>query len=478
MAQQGDFRGGVFISYRRALDENEGHAAKLAQFFRQRLGNERVFIDEHAIRSGSDLKKTIVPALNAAHVVVFVIHPGWFDEIDRRQDLCAEYRIDEQLDPDTVVDWVLLEAQVVADRIKSSQCPPDVHLVIVGGATAPGIDAFLKLPVPIRDLFGTKPHSLPHEWGHDSADFMELAVQVQARLPKEDCPGLKGVGIVELARKCRAEIDAVLKKWARVPVVNQFSQAWGDGLEGLQPETAIDALLHWEDVIHNVKARRQAAEFSSSDQGDMKVDMQRVVVELFRLGACEVAHELDDLGDAIMTAPFESLAVQMSATSFRQRRTISLSDKPLKVAGRLDIEGVLDQGVVTMGILNDKDHNILEQIWESDPKLEGIDPSFQGKEIVSLSPDDVDVRRLSTRLSLRTRARKSRLTIGLKHHERAPLEVRRLRELMVRLNLDVEVLARTGTAHNPGSDQEGALQMAAWDCLKEIETTFSDSENR
>ncbi len=157
---------------------------------------------------------------------------------------------------------------------------------------------------------------------------------------------------------------------------------------------------------------------------------------------------------------------------------MTLSDKPLKVPGRLDIEGGLDQESVTMGIFKDKENNILEQIWKSDPQLAGLTPSFQGTEIESLSPDDIDLRRLATRLSLRTRSRKSRLTIGLKHHEREPLVVRRLRELMVRLNLDVEVLARTGTAHKPGSDQENLLQMAAWNCFKEIETTFSESEHR
>lgn len=478
MAQQGDFRGGVFISYRRALDENEGHAAKLAQIFRQRLGDERVFIDEHAIRAGSDLRKTIIPALNVAHVVVFVINLGWADEIDRRQDLFAEHRAAETLDPDTVVDWVLLEAQVVAERRKSSLCPPDVHLVLVGGAAAPGIEAFLQLPAPIRDLFGIKPHSLAHEWGHDSADFLELAVQVQARLPKEDCTALTAAGMADLARKCRAEVDTILKKWTRVPVLEQFSQAWGDGLANLQPETAIDALLDWQDVICNIKARQQMADLSLPDQGDMKVDMQRVVVGLLRLGACGVAQELDDFGDTILTAPFESLAVQISAASFRQGRAMTLSDKPLKVPGRLDIEGGLDQESVTMGIFKDKENNILEQIWKSDPQLAGLTPSFQGTEIESLSPDDIDLRRLATRLSLRTRSRKSRLTIGLKHHEREPLVVRRLRELMVRLNLDVEVLARTGAAHKPSSDQENLLQMAAWNCFKEIETTFSESEHR
>lgn len=43
MAQAGDFRGGVFISYRRKLDEKAGHAEKLAGLLRARLGTNRFF---------------------------------------------------------------------------------------------------------------------------------------------------------------------------------------------------------------------------------------------------------------------------------------------------------------------------------------------------------------------------------------------------------------------------------------------------
>ena len=123
MAQRGDFRGGVFISYRRnpALED----AKKLQGLLEARLGENRVFLDQRAIPAGAEFPEEIDTALRQAHLVLFVISPGWVDEFHWREKLEG-------------VDWVRREAQITKERRGEGMAnPPNVRLVLMGGEQMP-----------------------------------------------------------------------------------------------------------------------------------------------------------------------------------------------------------------------------------------------------------------------------------------------------------------------------------------------------
>ena len=65
----------VFLSYRRG--DVPGHAGRLADALRQRLGNDSVFQDVVAIAPGQDFTTAIDHALDDCDAVLAVIGPGW-----------------------------------------------------------------------------------------------------------------------------------------------------------------------------------------------------------------------------------------------------------------------------------------------------------------------------------------------------------------------------------------------------------------
>lgn len=470
-----DFRGGVFISYRRKLDEKAGYAEKLAVLLKERIGEERVFFDDHSIRSGDKFKDLIIPALRAAQAIVFVISPGWVEEIIRRGADSQKLELSETgADLDEINDWVLREAQIVAERLDTPTCPPDIHPLLVGGAEFPDHETLQALPQPIRKVYVAiaRARALPIEWDSNSVEFQELAVRLEARLPRQS-----GADMVEVKRDTlvavRNQIDVALENWQETRVLCEFWRTWGSGAERLKPETAIDALLQLQVTIRALGTQKQLAGSSIAQCGTLKADLQSVVVRLFRLGACELASKLDDFGDMVRTAPFHSLAAQLSVVASRQNRSTDLAQIPSEKSGVLKFDGAWDQETLTAGIFDDKEKNILLQIWRNDPLHAGESPPFEGKALNDVNADEVDT--LATELNLRSRAGMSRVTVGIQHHEHEPTDVRRLRELMVRLKLDVEVLARSGNANEPGSTQEKELLVAASRCLKQIDITFNES---
>lgn len=123
MAQQGGFRGGVFISYRRdpALED----ARKLHGLLKARLGERRVFFDQRAIPPGAGFPEEIETALRQAHLILFVIAPGWADEFRNRENGAG-------------VDWVRREVQITYERRRDGMVnPPNVRVALVGGGQCP-----------------------------------------------------------------------------------------------------------------------------------------------------------------------------------------------------------------------------------------------------------------------------------------------------------------------------------------------------
>ena len=66
---------GVFISYRR--QDSAGHAGRLFDCLRTRLGDDRVFMDVTGIDAGVDFVHTLEQAVGSCEVLLAIIGPGW-----------------------------------------------------------------------------------------------------------------------------------------------------------------------------------------------------------------------------------------------------------------------------------------------------------------------------------------------------------------------------------------------------------------
>jgi hypothetical protein len=66
---------GVFISYRR--EDSPGHAGRIFDCLRTRLGSDVVFMDVHAIEAGVDFGEAIDNAVGSCDALLAVIGPGW-----------------------------------------------------------------------------------------------------------------------------------------------------------------------------------------------------------------------------------------------------------------------------------------------------------------------------------------------------------------------------------------------------------------
>jgi hypothetical protein len=66
---------GIFLSYRR--DDSAGYAGRLFDFLRERLGEDRVFMDVTDIAPGSDFVQTLARGLHEADAVLVLIGPRW-----------------------------------------------------------------------------------------------------------------------------------------------------------------------------------------------------------------------------------------------------------------------------------------------------------------------------------------------------------------------------------------------------------------
>ena len=70
----------IFISYRR--DDTEGHAGRLLDELRKRLGPEGVFLDVEGIGAGLKFRQVIQAQLASCKVVLVLIGKRWIDARD------------------------------------------------------------------------------------------------------------------------------------------------------------------------------------------------------------------------------------------------------------------------------------------------------------------------------------------------------------------------------------------------------------
>ena len=121
----------IFISYRR--DDSAGHAGRLFDRLKDRLGAEHVFMDVTDLRPGQDFAVELEHAVAKADCLLAVIGPRWLDAVDTS----GRRRID---DPDDFV-----HREVGAALSKGISVIP----VLVHGATMPRAD---ELPEALRSL--------------------------------------------------------------------------------------------------------------------------------------------------------------------------------------------------------------------------------------------------------------------------------------------------------------------------------------
>jgi len=71
---------GVFISYRR--EDSPGHAGRIFDHLRVRLGADVVFMDVHALEAGVDFAEALESAVGSCDVLLAIIGPHWISATD------------------------------------------------------------------------------------------------------------------------------------------------------------------------------------------------------------------------------------------------------------------------------------------------------------------------------------------------------------------------------------------------------------
>jgi hypothetical protein len=71
---------GVFISYRR--EDSPGHAGRIFDNLRARLGSDVVFMDVHAIDAGVDFAEALEDAVGSCDALLAIIGPSWISATD------------------------------------------------------------------------------------------------------------------------------------------------------------------------------------------------------------------------------------------------------------------------------------------------------------------------------------------------------------------------------------------------------------
>ncbi len=144
----------IFISYRR--DDSAGHAGRLFDRLKDRLGAEHVFMDVTDLRPGQDFAVELEHAVAKADCLLAVIGPRWLDAVDAS----GRRRID---DPDDFV-----HREVGAALSKGISVIP----VLVHGATMPRAD---ELPEALRSLARRQAIDLSdHRWDRDLAELTQF----------------------------------------------------------------------------------------------------------------------------------------------------------------------------------------------------------------------------------------------------------------------------------------------------------------
>lgn len=459
MAQQGDFRGGVFISYRRdpALED----ARKLHGFLEASLGENRVFLDQRVIPAGAVFPEEIDAALRQAHLVLFVISPGWGDEFHKREKLEG-------------VDWVRREAQITKERRGDGMAnPPNVRVVLVGGGKMP---AAHELPDELCWLasINAYPACNGDHWHSDQQWLDDFLADVNAAVPRATDP-LDNHCLEKLAAECAQSIFERLAKWTELKTLKDLKDDWD---RKFSPTKAIDSAKALNELRSTLESlnkndRTALANLGAEKRKELRNDCVAIVAELLRLGACRLAAQLPALGDHTTPIAAKWLATQAFAAAHSQggrKARISVEAGTLGALNQFGLERTMDQGTVTAGILKDQSSIILDQLWSMVPEFEGYQPTFPPN---PRSPDDIaDLTEALNSMS--SDDREARVTIALLGDSPEAAGARILRRWLVDMGLEIDVLVRTGKEANDFGTKERELIGPSWRCLIQIEKISND----
>jgi hypothetical protein len=157
----------VFLSYRRG--DVPGHAGRLADALRQRLGANSVFQDVMAIAPGQDFMAAIDRALDDCDAVLAVIGPGWLTAATPQ----GAPRLSE------ADDYVRLElARALARDVR-------VVPVLVGGASLP---AATELPDELTGLVRRQAVVLHDETWHQDVNGLVGSLRGEPAVPTTQRP--------------------------------------------------------------------------------------------------------------------------------------------------------------------------------------------------------------------------------------------------------------------------------------------------
>jgi hypothetical protein len=221
---------GVFISYRR--QDSAGHAGRLFDRLRARLGDDRVFMDVTGIDAGVDFVHTLEQAVGSCEVLLAIIGPGWLASSNGKGR-----RLD---DPE---DFVRIEiAAALARNVR-------VIPVLIAGASLPSAQALpddlallgRRQAVELRDA----------RWDSDTED---LVASLERQLGAS--PGGKRLGPRTLAVAGLIAAVAIA-----VPAVRYFGNSAAPGPAAPSADAPTDAGLS---LRYSITARPNPSQYPDS----------------------------------------------------------------------------------------------------------------------------------------------------------------------------------------------------------------------
>jgi hypothetical protein len=145
---------GIFISYRR--EDSAGHAGRLFDRIRARLGDDRVFMDITGIEAGVDFIDAIEGAVGSCAVLLAIIGPKWLTSADS----AGRPRLTDPED--------LIRVEICAALTRKVRVIP----VLIGGAALPRAD---QLPDEIKPLVRRQAIEVRDtRWGDDAAQLIDV----------------------------------------------------------------------------------------------------------------------------------------------------------------------------------------------------------------------------------------------------------------------------------------------------------------
>ena len=457
MAQRGDFRGGVFISYRRALSIE--HAKKLHEVLKDHLGERRVFFDQQAIRHGAEFPEEIETALNQAHLVLIVIAPGWTEDIHTRAQ-------------NPSVDWVRSEAVITQSRRLAAD-PPEVRVVLVGGAEMPKEH---ELPDDLHWLPKIDPYPPAGiDWHLDQSWVEDFLADIDAAVPRETT-ALDDACLNNLATACGTSVHERLKNWPDLEILSELKERWVRSFSVPGSVDPANALIELRSALEslNTDSRTALESLAAERRRGLQRDCVAIVAELLRLGACRLVARLPVMGNHTTPASTKWLATQAFAVAHSQRgrkARLVLEAGTLNQINHFPVGRTLDQGTVTAGILEDQSSLILDQLWRLIPEFKGSPPTFPSN---PKSSDDISD--LAEAINaMNSDGREARVMIALESDSTQSAGAHALRRWLVRMGLEVDVLVRTGKGAKELGNDEQKLIGPCWRCLKQIERLTNDA---